>query len=312
MPIVSHAQNFEDVILHRALKHVAPGFFIDIGAHHYEHDSVSLLFSKLGWTGIHVEPLAQLAQALRENRPADKVLEAAVGTKPGMMTLYEVDEGFGITTGSKELAEQHSSSGFKIKETQVAQRTLADILDNEAPAEVHWLKIDVEGMEHDVIKSWAGSPKRPWIVLLESTEPMKPEPNHHVWEPDLLALGYRFVYFDGLNRFYISGDHPELERFFNCGPNYFDDFVVTPGHWVAKQLRASKRRNRNSGLAGLIKRLRLLTRPLRYRIKALFGRKSKKIPVEYGPVPGMSAQQFQSVKDEILGQSSGKPTPPSH
>ncbi len=29
---ISHAQNFEDVILWRALKHVQNGFYIDVGA----------------------------------------------------------------------------------------------------------------------------------------------------------------------------------------------------------------------------------------------------------------------------------------
>jgi FkbM family methyltransferase len=257
--------------------------------------------------------MAQYAQGLRENRPADKVLEAAVATEPGTMTLYEVSDGVGITTGNKEFAEQYARDGFTIKEVPVSKRTLADILDNEAPGDVHWLKIDVEGMEHDVIKSWAGSSKRPWVVLLESTEPMKPEPNHHGWEPDLLALGYRFVYFDGLNRFYISEDHPELERFFTCGPNFFDDFVVTKRHWLLTQINeeASKKREKK-GVAGLIKRLRLSTRPVRYWIKALFGRKQENIPLDYAPVPGMSAQQFKAVSDELLGPSSGKPRLPIH
>jgi hypothetical protein len=31
MPFVSHAQNFEDLMLWRALKHIDRGFYIDVG-----------------------------------------------------------------------------------------------------------------------------------------------------------------------------------------------------------------------------------------------------------------------------------------
>ena len=56
MPINSYAQNFEDVMLFRALGHVKKGFYLDIGAGEPEIDSVTKLFYSLGWTGVNVEP----------------------------------------------------------------------------------------------------------------------------------------------------------------------------------------------------------------------------------------------------------------
>ena len=73
---------------------------------------------------------------------------------------------------------------------------------------------------------------RPWIVVVESTEPNSTVPNYQEWEPDLFRRGYRFVYFDGLNRFYLSEEHAELAVHFSCGPNLFDDFTVRPHHWL--------------------------------------------------------------------------------
>jgi FkbM family methyltransferase len=301
MPIVSYAQNFEDVMLHRALKHVPSGFFIDVGAHHHEIDSVSLLFSKSGWTGIHVEPISKYAKALRAHRPQDKVLEVAVGSGTGPLVLYEVGGGIGLTTGDREWAERHGRNGHAIREISVERLSLAEILDSHAPQDVHWLKIDVEGMEGDVLKSWAGSPKRPWIVLLESTEPASPEPNHATWEPDIIALGYKFVYFDGLNRFYISLLHPELERFFACGPNVFDDIVVLPGHWIARGMVAADRgKRKKKGLARWLQKLRMSTRPIRHRIKALFLHERQNVSgVGCSPVPGMPAERYESIRDEV-------------
>src|SRR3954451_14572299 len=54
--LCSYAQNFEDVMLARALAHVRDGFYIDLGAQHPTVDSVSRAFYELGWRGVHVEP----------------------------------------------------------------------------------------------------------------------------------------------------------------------------------------------------------------------------------------------------------------
>ena len=51
MSFVSYAQNFEDVMLWRALKHVENGFYVDIGAQDPLVDSVSLAFYEHGWQG---------------------------------------------------------------------------------------------------------------------------------------------------------------------------------------------------------------------------------------------------------------------
>jgi hypothetical protein len=81
-------------------------------------------------------------------------------------------------------------------------------------------------MEGDVLASWRPSRARPWIVVVESTAPLSQAETHALWEDNLLSLGYQFVYFDGLNRFYVSEQHPELIPFFGLGPNVFDEFVL--------------------------------------------------------------------------------------
>ena len=124
------------------------------------------------------------------------------------------------------IAEKHKAAGFKVQKTEVDCVPLSKILNTHVEKEIHWLKIDVEGMESQVIESWYPSSVRPWIVVVESTRPNSPEPSFAKWEPDLKALGYDFVYFDGLNRFYVSCKHPELKSSFGPGPNYYDDYVL--------------------------------------------------------------------------------------
>ena len=42
----------------------------------------------------------------------------------------------------------------------------------------------------------------------------------------LLAQGYEFAYFDGLNRFYVAREHSQLRQHFTVPPNVFDDFKL--------------------------------------------------------------------------------------
>lgn len=223
---ISYAQNFEDVILWRALKHIENGFYVDIGAQDPVVDSVSRGFYERGWRGVSAEPTATYAKKLREDRPDDKILQAAIGKGCENIHFFEIPE-TGLSTGDTEIAEEHRRRGFEVIETEVPLLPLSAIFDTTGDRDVHWLKIDVEGMEKSVIESWLPSEKRPWIVVIESTHPMSEAVVFDDWEPLLTDKGYEFVYFDGLNRFYVSNEHPELKEFFGAGPNVFDNFTVS-------------------------------------------------------------------------------------
>lgn len=74
MGIRSRAQNFQDVMLWRAVGGVQAGSFIDVGAQHPIKDSVNKIFSEKGWGGIPVEPPPEDANMLREDRPGETVI----------------------------------------------------------------------------------------------------------------------------------------------------------------------------------------------------------------------------------------------
>lgn len=224
--IVSYAQNFEDVMLWRALGHIKKGFYIDVGAQNPIVDSVSKAFYEHGWRGIHVEPTPAYVDALRKDRPDETVISAAVSDRVGNMTFYEIP-GTGISTGEASIAQQHQTRGFQVHEINVPSITLADIFASAGGSEIHWLKIDVEGMETQVLNSWGDSTARPWIVVVESTLPLTQIETRQHWENQLLMRGYKHVYFDGLNRFYLNASHIELTAAFASGPNVFDGFVLS-------------------------------------------------------------------------------------
>ncbi|MEQ1515794.1 MAG: FkbM family methyltransferase, partial [Usitatibacteraceae bacterium] len=221
---ISYAQNFEDVLLWRALGRIKNGTYIDIGAQHPLEDSVSMAFYERGWRGLHVEPVQYYVELLRKHRQGDVVIQAALASKKGKIRFFELAD-TGLSTGSLEVFRQHSAAGLVGRESVVDAVTLSSIFGKLRNVEIHWMKIDVEGMELDVLRGWQRSASRPWVVVVESTLPNSQTEAHASWEPELVGRGYRFAYFDGLNRYYVASKHQELLALLRCGANVFDRFV---------------------------------------------------------------------------------------
>lgn len=226
MTFVSYAQNFEDVLLWRALKDIKHGFYIDIGAQDPIVDSVSLAFYQHGWRGVHVEPTPQYAERLKEERPDETVERLAIGSSEGNLTFFQIPD-TGLSTADAEIANCHREAGCSVIETWVEVLGLDVLLDRYSYKIVHWLKIDVEGFEKQVLESWKSSSVRPWILLIESTAPGTQTQTHQAWEPLVLEKGYRYAYFDGLNRYYVHETRSELLAHFQLPVSIFDEFFLS-------------------------------------------------------------------------------------
>jgi FkbM family methyltransferase len=226
-PFISYAQNYEDVMLWRALRNVRRGRYLDVGAGEPEADSVTRAFYDRGWCGVNIDPLPGPFARLREARPRDTNLNLAVGAASGEAVLHVVGDETGLSTLDPSLAEQHREAGWKTRETRVRVATLAEICATHVEGELHFLKIDAEGAELDVLRGADFRRWRPWIVLLEAVDPVGFVPQHEPWEAEVLGPnGYHFVWFDGLNRFYLAAEREaELAGAFRTPPNLFDGFV---------------------------------------------------------------------------------------
>ncbi len=233
MVFVSYAQNFEDALLWRALKHVGKGTYIDIGAWDPNYDSVSKAFYEQGWRGIHVEPNPRYADVIRRERPDELVLQAAVLDHSESLTYYEIVDNPGMSTVKADIAEERRRQGHNFVVHDVPSVTLDHVLGRAATDEIHWLKIDVEGAEAAVLKSWVKSRRRPWVVVIEAIDPVTRSENYRDWENLILSKGYSFVYFDALNRYYVSKAHPELKEYFRYGVCLFDEVQTCENNWTA-------------------------------------------------------------------------------
>lgn len=225
MSFITYAQNFEDVILWRALGHLTSGFYIDVGANDPVEHSVTKAFYDVGWRGINIEPLPMYAAAFAEQRPRDINLAVAAGGAIGELTLYDVPATRGWASPDASVAEAHRAQGHAIAELRVPQRTLDSICMEYVHGDIHFLKIDVEGFEAEVLRGIDLGRWRPWILVIEATVPNSRETNHETWEGMVTAHDYQFAYFDGLNRYYVAREHAELAPVIALQPNVFDAFV---------------------------------------------------------------------------------------
>lgn len=181
MKFVSYAQNFEDVMLWRALKHVEHGLYVDIGAQHPIIDSVSKAFYEHGWRGVHVEPVAEYAELLRRDRPDETVLQVALAESEGVLELNVIAE-TGLSTAVGAYAERHlAEHGFAHTTVQVPMLTMKSALRWLEGRDVHWLKIDVEGLEEQVLRGWDPTVLRPWVMVIEATIPTSTETDFKGW-----------------------------------------------------------------------------------------------------------------------------------
>lgn len=256
MPITSYAQNFEDVMLARAFPG-AQGFYVDVGANDPDIDNVTRIFYERGWSGINIEPLAANVETLRRKRTRDINLEIAVGEQDGAIAFYEVGKWHGYSSTDASIIEQHRKDGLEITERKVPVRKLSDVLDEHAKDKtIDFLKIDVEGTELSVLRGIDLRRHRPKIILLESKMPVTINMVDRVDEvPDrageytgyLAPFGYRFVYHDGLNAFYVAEEHRALEKAFSRPPGTFDkishEASIRPYREQLERLRDRMRRD---------------------------------------------------------------------
>jgi len=232
---IAYGQNAEDVVLHRALHDVTEGFYVEVGANDPTELSISRAFYDAGWRGVEIEPVAGLAEEFARQRPRDQVVQAAITNATVDSVELHLIEGTGLSTLDDRIRDRHERAGYEPRIVQVPARTLSDVLaEADVPDDIHFMVVDTEGTEADVLASLDLTRWRPWVLVIEATEPLSNLPSHQVWEKDLLAAEYEFCLFDGISRFYVASEHADrLKSLLSYPANVMDGY--TPRHWQLRE-----------------------------------------------------------------------------
>ena len=220
----SYAQNFEDVYILRAFKDLKDGFYIDIGAYDPDEESVTKALYDLGWHGVNIEPGPSFDRFVKA-RPRDINLQCAIGLTPGRVSFYYHPTDPGTSTLTPNLHAKLVGRIDARQEFEVEARTLTSLLEEfGADRTIHVLKIDIEGLEAPVISSVDWSKHRPILIITEATRPYTNERIDEGWTPLLQMSGYRLVFFDGINTYYLREENAELSSAFMAPINVLDGF----------------------------------------------------------------------------------------
>jgi FkbM family methyltransferase len=158
------------------------GTFVEAGANDGIKQSNTLHFeSRRGWRGVLVEPVPDLFEQCRRNRPNATVVWAAL-TEPSEaehQTTIRFAGLMSLARGSMKSAEEedaHILAGCDIQrldtyEVEVPSTTLTNIFESTGFSTIDLLSLDLEGFEHKALKGLDFDRFQPRFILVEARYP---------------------------------------------------------------------------------------------------------------------------------------------
>jgi FkbM family methyltransferase len=144
------------------------GFFLDVGAGQPISDNNTYYLEKhLGWTGIAVDALPELAEKWRRKRAAARFFNFIVTDHAGTLDTFYRAELYGVSSVEKPKTGpgQRAIASEKIV---VPATTLTRLLDDNRVVQLDLLSMDIEGHEPKALAGFDIKRFQPRLVCVES------------------------------------------------------------------------------------------------------------------------------------------------
>lgn len=216
---VFRAQFGEDRVLWQVFRQRPAGFFIEVGAYDGTTISNTFFLEQMGWRGLLIEPIPELAQRAAQSRPRSRVVQGACSRRgssgTATFTVAQNVPVLSFLSADEAHVQRCRDEGAELVPIEVPVFALDDVLLSErksAPAgvspwrqsggwEIDLVSIDTEGAEMDVLDGFHLDRFRPGVLVIENDRPAGSE-----IEPYLADRGYRKFHRQKINDFYYRVD----------------------------------------------------------------------------------------------------------
>ena len=191
----------------RDLLRVEHATYIDVGAAEPVLSNNTYLLWGVGHRGVLVEPNPVLAAKLRDQRPGDKVVEAGVGvTDATEADYYEIKGNPMLNTFSADWVKRMQEGKSESVVERVTKMPLINInrlIDETLGKAPDVLSTDVEGLDHDIIRSLDLNRFRPGAICTETVAMHASGDNSEITKY-LLSQGYVLRGGSTINTIYVD------------------------------------------------------------------------------------------------------------
>lgn len=177
------------------------GFFVDVGANHYRlANKTYYLETKLGWSGLAIEPQQQYAADYLTQRPLTKFFPFFVSDVSNQTAqLYVLKDSPLVASSDLNFVKQF---GEPDEVREVPTVSLSDLLDREGVKTVDFLSMDIELHEPRALKGFDIKRFRPSLVCIEALLPVRQRILDYFAQHDYVVIG-KYVWVDRENLYFM-------------------------------------------------------------------------------------------------------------
>ncbi len=162
-----YSRNVEEWCIRDFFEDRRDGIFVDVGANHYRNDNNTyFLETKLGWSGVALDALAEFGPDYQRHRPRTRFAALFVSDVAGTTIPFFVPKDNHLVASSSQeftIREGHPGEARNVPTT-----TLNVVLDQAGIRKVDFLSMDIELAEPKALRGFDIDRFKPDLVCIES------------------------------------------------------------------------------------------------------------------------------------------------